>query len=197
MGENYLGSLFKCRLFGSAHRDSDLVGIYILISNTSDFTWFSWETTLSVMLVAALNPQINDALCFQSPISGVWGITDRQEVSLFNRPSVTDSFSRRVLSNNKMAPGQGFSSHKHHPLLHRGQSQGRVLASLQRESTTFKPVLPLLRYRGKTFPQLWPHASLLTTQFKCPAPSVWDCIFVSELAKNVGQLSCDSSYFHG
>lgn len=134
------GSLFKCRFSGSAHGDSDFISVYILIRNLVllrdpfeyQWCWQHWHS------------QIHDAPCSQSPILGVWGIIDRL--------SMTDSFSRQALCDNKMFPGQGLLSPELYPLFQWRQFQSRVLASLQRESTTFKPLLPSLRGQ-KTFPQ--------------------------------------------
>lgn len=83
---------------------------------------------------------------------------------------MTDCFYRQVLSNNKMALGQGLPSPELHALLHWRQSQGRLVASLQRESTTFKPVLPSLRYKGRKLSPNLDHAYFLTAQFQCPTP---------------------------
>lgn len=80
-------------------------------------------------------------------------------------------------------PGQRLLSPELYPLLQWRQSQGGVMASLRRESTMFKPLLPSLRYRAENFPPILRSCLLPDNPIQVSFPRVSNCRFVPELPR--------------
>ena len=135
------GSWLKCRLSGRARRDADLVGIYILISNTR---WFyplllrdHLETTCCPWRWQHWHAHIHGSCCLLFSKPHPWCSKYPWQIGSFFSSSMPDSFSRLALSNKQWLSARDSRLMSFIPSWR--QSQGRVLASFQMEPTALNP----------------------------------------------------------